>query len=74
VNNVTTGSPHLETISQRTITPQSFNLTQQELIPIPIYRDQEVQTLSDITTRTVTMGPRTTIREVIVDHNFRTTH
>jgi len=74
INNVTTGSPGLETISESTVTPQTFNFTQQQLIGIQNYRDQEVQTLSNITNRSVTSGPRTTLQEVVVDQNIRMTH
>jgi hypothetical protein len=74
VNNITTGSPGVETISQSTLTQETFNFSQQGLIPTLIYRDQEVQTLSDFTSRTITSGPRTILREVIVDQNIRMTH
>ena len=74
INSVTTGSPGLETISESTVTPQTFNFTQQQLMGIQNYRDQEVQTLSDITSRIVTSGPRTTLQEVVVDQNIRRTH
>lgn len=41
---------------------------------IPNYSDQEVQTLSDITSRNVIMGPRITMQEVVINQNFRRSH
>jgi hypothetical protein len=74
VNNMTSGSPGLESISQSTLTPRTFNFTPEQLMFSQNYRDQEVQTLSNITNRSVISGPRTTLQEVIVDQNIRMTH
>jgi hypothetical protein len=71
---MTSGSPGLESISQSTLTPRTFNFTPEQLMFSQNYRDQEVQTLSNITNRSVISGPRTTLQEVIVDQNIRMTH
>jgi hypothetical protein len=56
------------------VSPQTFNFTQQELMNIQNYRDQEVQTLSNITNKTLISGPRITMQEVTTDHNVRMVH
>ena len=50
------------------------NTTSKAVKAITEMRDEEVQTLSDLYNRTITMGPTTTLREVVVNQNFRTTH
>lgn len=153
VNPMTSGTPGLETVSQSTLTPQTFHITQDQLMSIPNYSEQGVQTepsldglfipisekgvqvvskvnsigvqvnppltidtatldtvsvfrnidmsdltsvfisqtsdsiqavpevksagvqtISDISSRTVTIGPRTTLQEVFENQNFRYNH
>lgn len=50
MNDVASGSPGLETITQGTLTPRTFNFSQEQLSSIQNYRDQGVQA-TDILSR-----------------------